>query len=167
MKKLLIFFSLLIIAACSNAQNKDTIRKALPIPKYRILTTDSVWVTPANLKKDKPVMIVYFSPDCSHCQRMMFELKPKLKQIANVQIIMITWSLKYDIRAMKIFKRDYDLKKYPNVIIGTEGYTAFAQQYYKISTTPFIAMYHAGGKWAKYFDKTPKSEDVLAAAKKL
>lgn len=167
MKRIFILFSLILTAVYSNAQNKDSIRKPLPIPNYKILTTDSVWVTPANLKKDKPVVVIYFSPDCGHCQKMMYELKPKIQQLANVQVVMITWSLKYDIRAIKTFKRDFDLKKYPNFIIGTEGYTALVQQYYKIDTTPFIALYHADRKWARYFDKLPKTEDVLAAVKKL
>src|SRR4051812_1420828 len=108
MKKVLIFLSVIIVGACTNANSRqkkdvdtnqqkaatyldnkqaqqirkaeeekqaqvdDTVRKPLPIPKYKILTTDSVWATPASLKPGKPVMIVYFSPDCSHCQKMMY-----------------------------------------------------------------------------------------------
>ena len=69
MKKLLLFFGLIIAAGCSRAQTLPT-----GIPPYRILTTDSVYVTPADLKKNKGTVVIYFSPDCSHCQHLMYEL---------------------------------------------------------------------------------------------
>lgn len=185
MKKLMLLLGLVIAAGCTDAQKPvanqataaatvpaappapDTTHKIKPIPPYRIFTTDSVFVTPANLPKGKPVMIVYFSPDCSHCQRMMYELKPKLKQFTNVQVVMITWSSNYDIRAIREFKRDYGLKAYPNFTIGSEGYTRLVQNYYNVQTTPFIAMYDSNGKYYKYFSKVPKTEDILAGLKKL
>ncbi len=96
MKKLLFFISLIIAAGCTNAQNSSP--AATPpfhipsaIPPYHILTTDSVYVTPANLKKHMATMIIYFSPDCSHCQHMMYEMKPQMKAFKNVQIVMITF----------------------------------------------------------------------------
>lgn len=167
MKRLLFLLSLVLTVSCTNAQKPDSGLKPKPIPPYRILTADSVWMTPRNLKSNKPVMIIYFSPDCGHCQKMMYELKPKLKELRNIQIVMITWSAKYDIRAIREFRRDYGLKDYPNFTLGSEGYTMQVQHYYDVKTTPFIAMYNSGGKWAKYFDKLPKANDILAAAKKL
>jgi thioredoxin-related protein len=170
MKRIVLLLSFIITVSYCWAQEGDTAIKPLPpkpIPHYRILTTDSVWITPDNLKKGKAVMIVYFSPDCTHCQRMMYELKPKLDALKNIQVVMVTFSRNYDIRGIREFKRDYDLKKYPNIVLGTEGYTMLVQQYYAIRTTPFIAFYKSNGQWAKYIDKVPKTEDILSAAKML
>jgi thioredoxin-related protein len=163
MKKLFLLFSLIVLASCSGAQD-------LPInpniPPYRILTTDSNYITPANLKKNTRVMVIYFSPDCPHCQRLTTELKPKMKELGNTQIIMITWSLNYDLRAIKAFYHDYGLAAFPNITIGTEGYTSFVQKYYRVTTTPFIAIYDRSGKMVKSFDKPPKVQDLIAAVKK-
>lgn len=191
MKRILLLLALATFISCTNAQKTDANTKTKPdsgtkqqtaqvqeeapgapvkprpIPDYRILTTDSVWVTPAELHKGKPVVIIYFSPDCSHCQRMMYEMKPKFNELKNVQFVMITWSLKWDIRAIKEFRRDYGLKDFANFIIGTEGYTKKVQDYYDVHTTPYIAMYDSKGKWVKGFDKVPKTEDVIAGAKSL
>lgn len=187
MKRLFLLLVLATAVSCTNAQKPSADKKAdtnnkqqvteeipadapvkpRPIPSYRILTTDSVWVTPANLQKGKPVVIIYFSPDCSHCQRMMYEMKPKFTQLQNVQFVMITWSLKWDIRAIKEFRRDYGLKDFKNFTIGTEGYTKNVQDYYEVHTTPYIAMYDSKGKWVKGFDKVPKTEEVVASAKSL
>lgn len=161
MKKLLSLITFLIIAGCTSAQDA----KIAHIPAYRILTTDSVFATPADLKKNKPVMIIYFSPDCSHCQRMMFELKPKMKELVNIQVVMITFSHDYDIRGIKEFKNNFSLSNYPNFTIGTEGYTGFVQRYYNVKTTPYIAIYNKKGVLTKYFDKVPEADDVVKAVK--
>jgi thiol-disulfide isomerase/thioredoxin len=167
MKQILLLLSFLIITSCTQAQKPDTNIKPRPIPPFRVMTTDSAWFTPANIKKGKPVVVIYFSPDCSHCQRMMYELKPKLAAIKNVQVIMITWSANYDIHGIREFKRDYDLKKYPNFILGTEGYTRQVQTYYDVHTTPYVALYNSQQKWVKAFDKVTKSEEILASIKAL
>lgn len=162
MKKLLLFFGMIIAAGCSSAQNK-----AIPtnIPSYHILTTDSVYVTPTNLKKDKPVLIIYFSPDCSHCQHLMYELKPKMKDFKNTQVIMITFV--QQIQAIRNFVRDFDLKKYPNFTVGTEGYSMVVQRFYDVHTTPFTALYDKNKKLVKSWAKAPTVDDLTDEVKKL
>ena len=161
MKRLFLFFGLIAVFGCGNAQNT----LPLTIPPYHILTTDSVYITPANLKKNKPTMIVYFSPDCSHCQHLMYELKPVMNDFKNTQVIMITFVMQ--IKAIRVFSRDFDLKKYPNFIVGTEGYTYLVQKYYQVKTTPFIAIYDRKGKLVKSYEKPPKAEELAAFVKKL
>jgi thioredoxin-related protein len=167
MKRILLLLILIVTVSCIQAQKPDTTVKPKPIAPFRILTADSTWFTPANLKKGKPVIVIYFSTDCSHCQRMMYELKPKLNQFNNIQVVMITWSKDYDIRGIREFRRDYDLKKHANFILGSEGYTMLVQHYYDVKTTPYIAMYNSAHKWVKSFDKVPSTEDILAGAKML
>jgi thiol-disulfide isomerase/thioredoxin len=162
MKKLLFFFSLIIAAGCSHAQS---FTPPTTIPPYHILTTDSVYATPANLKKHKPVMIIYFAPDCSHCQHLMYEMKNNMEPFKNIQIVMVTFAL--PLKASQIFYRDFDLKRYPNITLGTEGRTYVVQRFYQVTTTPYIAFYDKNEKLTKAFDKAPKIEDLVAEAKKL
>ncbi|MDB5016501.1 MAG: thiol-disulfide oxidoreductase [Mucilaginibacter sp.] len=163
MKKLFFLFALIISAGCSNAQAPFT--PPASIPPYHILTTDSVYVTPANLKKNKPTMIIYFSPDCSHCLHMMHEMKPKMKDFKNIQVVMVTFV--NQIEALRVFYRDFDLKKYPNFTVGTEGYTYVVQKYYQVKTTPYIALYDKTGKLVKTYEKAPKIEDLAEEVKKI
>ncbi|HAL81298.1 MAG TPA: hypothetical protein DCO83_02915 [Mucilaginibacter sp.] len=164
MKKLLFLFSLIIAAGCSNAQIPTFVPPPL-IPSYRILNTDSVYITPANLKKNKPVMVIYFAPDCSHCQHLMYELKPKMKDFKNIQVVMITFVK--ELKAIQVFYRDFDLKKYPNFIVGTEYPTYKVQQYYQVRTTPYIALYNKNGKLVKTYEKVPNVDTLLAEVKKM
>ena len=162
MKKIYLLLCLIIIAGCSQAQ---TPADKTTIPPYHILTTDSVYVTPANLNKHKPVMVIYFAPDCSHCQHLMYDMKNELPKLKNVQIVMITFVLQ--LRAIQVFQRDFDLAKYHNITVGTEGYTYFVQKYYNVHNTPYIAIYDKNGKLSQAFEKVPKIPDLMAALKKV
>jgi thioredoxin-related protein len=162
MKKLFLFFVLIISTGFAFAQTNTP---PLTIPPYHILTTDSVYVTPANLKKHKPVMIIYFSPDCSHCQHLMFEMKPQMDVFKNVQVVMITFVLQ--LKAIQTFYRDFDLKNYPNFTVGTEGYTYLVQRFYQVKTTPYIALYDKNGKLIKAYEKAPKVEELVEEVKKI
>jgi len=82
-----------------------------------------------------------------------------------MQVIMITFTPQ--IKAIQTFSRDFDVKKWTNWTIGTEGYTYNVQQFYHIATTPYIAIYDKIGKPVKYIDKDPKVEDILGATRKL
>ncbi|NCD69189.1 TlpA family protein disulfide reductase [Mucilaginibacter agri] len=161
MKQLFLsLFALVAITGCIQAQNKNIEN----LPMYHILNTDSVNVTTAKLKKDKPVMIIYFSPDCSHCQHLMYELKPKLKELSNVQIVMISF-VQY--RMIKDFYKSFGLSAYPNITVGTEGYTYEMQQHFEIKTTPYIAIFDKHGKLYKAYEKAPAVDELIATAKKV
>jgi thiol-disulfide isomerase/thioredoxin len=167
MKKILLFFCLAISVGCTDAQT-NYYTPPLTIPPYHILTTDSVFVTPANLKKNKPVMIIYFAPDCSHCRHLMAEMKPVMRGLRGIQVIMVTFVDPHQqFRSIKDFYKDFDLKKYPNFTVGTEGYTYVVQRYYQVATTPYIAIYDKNHKLSHTYAKPPKIADLLAAVKRV
>lgn len=161
MKKTFLLYLLLAFSACSNAQNF-----AMPqyIPIYHILTVDSIKLTSSSLPKNKPVMIIYFGPDCSHCQHLMNEMKPVMNKFKGMEVVMITFA---QLKAIQVFYRDYDLKKFPNFIVGTEGYSDEVRKYYQLRTTPFIAIYDKTGKLSTYYEKAPKIDELLASIKKV
>jgi protein-disulfide isomerase len=161
MKKLLFFLSLIIVVGCSQAQNNSKIQNIAP---YRILTApDSAYRTPANLPKNKPVMVVYFSPDCSHCQQLMYEMKGQMKDFANIQVVMIT---PVDYKMVKYFYRDFGISAYPNFTVGTEGRTYEVLTYYGVKNTPYIAIYDHKHKLLKAYEKAPKIKELAAMVKK-
>ena len=48
------------------------------IPEFSILLADSTHFTNKNIQKGRPTVIVYFSPECSHCQADAKNLMEKL-----------------------------------------------------------------------------------------
>lgn len=167
MKKLLTLLCLVVLAACTRAQDPKILK--LPIPHYRICRADSSFVTEASIKKDKPVMFIYFAPDCPHCQHLMREMEEKMVNFKNIQIVMIcaTRTVYPYLGMLKNFSRDYDLPKYKNITMGSEYPRLDVATYFHVLTTPFVAIYDKEGKMVQYFDKPPKIEDVAAAVKKV
>jgi thioredoxin-related protein len=175
MKRILFFISMIAAIGCTQAQSntqaaQDATKPKFAtdkIPAFRILTQDSVYLTNSALKADKPAVIIYFSPDCSHCQRMMYELKPYMKDFSKTQVVMVTFIQPAYIKLLREFRRDFSLGSYPNFITGTEFPDYKLQRFYQVATTPFIAIYDRKGKLVKYFDKVPKEiTDFVDAVKK-
>lgn len=109
---------------------------------------------------------MYFSPDCSHCQHFVYELKPKMMELGDAQIVMVTFTDFTRLIMIRNFVRDFDLAKYHNIIVGTEGHTYVVQKYYQVESTPYIAVYDRKGKLVKAFPKAPTIDELIAAIKK-
>lgn len=134
------------------------------LPPFKLLTVDNKVVTQNDLKKNKPVLIIYFSPDCSHCTKFMHDLEPEFNDLKDVQIVMATW---IRVEALKPFCDTFKLQKYPNFIVGTEGnYTYLLQQYFQVKETPYIAVYNHSGKLVKAYPKAPTVAELMSSIKK-
>src|SRR4051812_16932959 len=163
MKKLILLFSLIIVATFAKAQ--QNIETKLPLVNYSIVKADSSIATPANLNKRKPVMVIYFEPSCTHCEHLMGELRPKMNQLKNIQVVMITYTkTEYPyLKLLRDFNKKYNLAKYPNFTVGTE-YTPKqdypVMHYYTIYTTPFIVIYDTKGKVVKSFGNVPTANEL-------
>lgn len=162
MKKLLSVFAFILLTGCIQARQNPRIQQ---LPIYHILNTDSVRVTSANLKRYKPTMIIYFSPDCSHCQHLMAEIKPHLKELNKMQVVMITFI--QQLKPIRDFAKQFGLNTLPNFTLGTEGYTYEMQRYFEIKTTPYIAIYDKNGKLVKAYEKVPGMAELFATVKKV
>ncbi|MBL4677387.1 MAG: redoxin domain-containing protein [Mucilaginibacter sp.] len=163
MKKLLfLVFAIIAGFSCSQAQNNQPVPPT--IAPYKIITTKDQTATFADLPKNRPVILIYFSPDCPHCQKLIRDMKPDMDKFKKFEVVMVTFT---DIRMVKTFENDYGLNKYPNFILGTEGYTYTVQRYYRLVHTPFVAVYGKNGKLVKAFEEQPEVKDILAVTNKI
>ena len=144
MKTRLLFFLFCIISISAHTQTQtDPPYKRFPtIPPLKLLLTDSSTVfTDKDLKKNKPVFLILFSPECEHCQKETEDLIAKIDSFKNIQIVMATFMTVDKIRP---FYNDYKLDRFPNIIVGYDMQHALAT-YYRISYTPFLAFYDKKG----------------------
>ena len=148
MKKLIFLISIVTFSLNAFGQT-DTIPPYLSdpnIPSFTIQRADSSWMTKNDLAK-KPTLILYFSPDCGHCQLETEELITKLKLLGDLQIVMIT---SRSITEMKEFSDRYLLQKFPSIKIGSDP-NRFVTHFYKVKFTPFSALYNKKGKLVKVY----------------
>ncbi|WP_445957577.1 peroxiredoxin family protein [Yeosuana sp.] len=82
---------------------KKTITKSSnnKIPLFEFFTLDSVAYSKYNLKKNKSVIIVYFDPDCSLCQKSGEFFSTFKKFHEDSQILFVSHNTKEKIKAYK------------------------------------------------------------------
>ncbi len=164
MKHLLIAFAVICsLPLLTNAQtNNDSLPPYLKnptIPSFQILSTDSTWFTNRSLPKNIPVAIIYFSPDCGHCQYEAKELNKKMDSLSNLFFVWVSYHPFEDI---KKFYFDYGLSKYKNIVAGRDP-QYFIPAFYKVEFTPFIALYNKHGRFVKEFRQGASPQEIMEA----
>jgi thiol-disulfide isomerase/thioredoxin len=134
-------------------------QKSIPktFPVFNLQLADSIHFNSSSLKKNEPTLLIYFSPTCDHCQVYINEILKNMQNFKNYNIVLVTY---VDISEVKKFETDYQLKKYPNIISGTEGTNFTVRYFYNVVTFPFTALYNKDQSLVAVF-RQPPSIDKL------
>jgi thioredoxin-related protein len=129
------------------------------IAPFKIRLTNGEGYTYAQLKKDKPVILIYFSSTCDHCKLFTKAFLKRVNELQNYQVVMISFE---NIKAVKTFDEAYKLSQHQNIKVGSEGYTFVVQKYYNIQHFPFVAEYDKNSKLRKIIAWNLKPEEIAA-----
>ena len=145
--KWIIAFCFCCLGFCSFAQADDTsippYKRFPTLPPIQLLLSDSTTMfTKEDFAKKKPVLLILFSPECSHCQHETEELVKYKDDLKDIQIVMATL---HPLTDMKAFIEHYKLKDLPNVIVGKDIYYLMPS-FYNIHNLPYMAMYNKKGE---------------------
>jgi len=128
------------------------------VPEFRLLKTDSVTLlTKGKLKKNKPVLIMFFNPECDHCKHVTEEIIQHIDEFKKVQIVMAAWG---PYGPMKNFYSTYKLGQFKNISVG-QDFQNMLQSFYRIHNFPYLAMYDKHGNLLSTFEGTMKIEDLI------
>ena len=162
MKTMLLFITFVCFSLTSFSQ-QDSVTLApyqrFPtIPPFQLLKMDSSsYFTKNDLKKNRPVLIMLFNPDCEHCKHETEEIIKNIDQLKDVQIVMATM-MGFD--AMKSFYEKYDLQKFDNIHVGKDTkYTL--PTFYQIRFMPYLAMYDKKGNLITTFEGSMKIDELI------
>jgi cytochrome oxidase Cu insertion factor (SCO1/SenC/PrrC family) len=160
MKKFLLLWISVVTAIIALAQNT-----ASSVPPFKMLQTNGRYFTSKDLDQAKPVVLIYFAPDCDHCQVLLQGVFKNMEAFKKVQLVLVTFK---PLSELALFERQYNTARYSNVKTGTEGTTFFLRSFYKLTNTPFTAVYDASGKLVcSYKSTTTPVGEILNCVKKL
>lgn len=148
---LAIVISLSFVSVKAQTPAYDTIppfQKDSMLPVFSIMQTDSSWFNNLNLPKDKPVVILYFSPECGHCQLTAHEYMKDAKRFKDVFFVWVSYQ---PMEEIKTFADNYKMLKAKNIAIGRDP-KYYVPAFFKVKYTPFIAVYNKDGKLIQAFD---------------
>jgi hypothetical protein len=181
MKQLLSFFVLVLLMGSASGQKKEADAKASPpaaatpkreeapyksdpkMPAFKILLPDSTWFTREQvpLSKYDYTFIIYFSPDCGHCQHEATEIVKHMDSLKNAFFVFVAYKPLEDIQG---FASYYKLDQFPNIRYGRDP-QYFVPSFYRVTRTPFVVMYNKHGLLEKVFDpevtEVPEASDLI------
>jgi thioredoxin-related protein len=165
MKKWVLKFTFLLISVSSFAQVDSTTppyKKFPTVPPIQILLGDSTTkYTKEDLPDKKPVLIILFSPECSHCQHEAEELTVHKEEMKNIQVVMVTF---HPLWQMNEFVNKYKLNELDNVVVGKDLYLLLPS-FYSIHNLPFHALYDKKGNLISVFEGSAEVSKVLQTFK--
>ena len=148
----LIFIEFLFFSLPADAQSGK-------VPPFRMVQKNGKMFRAEDLPIGKPIIIIYFSPECHDCQSLTEKVTARISDFKGASIAMITY---LSLESVLQFADKNKLDKYPNIYIGTEGNSIFVMNYYNITDFPFIALYTKNGDLIKrYYNKEVDVDDLI------
>ncbi|MDP4129101.1 MAG: thioredoxin fold domain-containing protein [Bacteroidota bacterium] len=127
-------------------------------PPVRLLEVDSVhYLTKADIKKNRKILLMFFSPECEHCKHQIQDILADFSKFKDIEIVMATYQ-PFD--EMKTFYNYYRIGDHPNIKIGRDE-KFFLVPYYKIQNLPYLALYDRKGQYITHFEGNQKVETLM------
>ncbi|MFN0082461.1 MAG: peroxiredoxin family protein [Ferruginibacter sp.] len=147
---------------CSSSFSQTTAQepayKRLPaIPPFTIaLAVDSVSFSKENVRGKRPVLIMVFSPDCSHCIEATHDLVANIQKFKKVEIILAS---SLSMASVNTFYAENKLSMYSNIHVGYDR-NNFLGSFYEVLSFPSIFLYDKKGKFKEDFTDHYKFEHI-------
>jgi hypothetical protein len=104
------------------------------------------------------VVILYFSPECSHCQLEVEDLVAHMDSLKKAFFVMVSYHSPQDIGG---FAHKYKLDSLDNVRLGRDT-AYYLPSYYQVTQTPFVAVYNAQHKLQEVFRSGAGAQKLAA-----
>jgi peroxiredoxin len=137
--------------------NTAVFAQAGKLPPFRMMQANGKVFKAEDLPMGKPIIIIYFSPDCDHCKKLMQRFFKHQASFKKASVAMVTY---LPVEDVKKFVQKYSLSKYSNIYAGSEGNTFFLKNYYKLKQMPFIALYTKNGALVKSYTNEEAMPDL-------
>lgn len=134
------------------------------IPAFAMTLSNGQFFKSTDLTKGRPLVLIYFAPDCDHCHTLMNAFFQRANEFRGADVVMVTFKPVEDVAS---FEKAYQTYRYSNIKVGTEGTTYFLRLFYKLQNTPFTALYDRKGKLVSTYRKETPLNDLLKKLKQL
>jgi thioredoxin-related protein len=156
MRKFFLPVILIITSFTLSAQQK--------VPAFRMVLSSGKLFHASSLPQGKPIIVIYFSPECDHCHILMKEWFKQAGNFRKASVAMITF---LPLNSVTLFEKEYNTKQHSNIIAGTEGTTFLVRNYYKVLDLPFVALHDKNGNLVSTYSKDIPLNTLAAQLRQL
>lgn len=118
------------------------------VPPFKVVQSNGKVFRAQDLPMGKPIILIYFSPECDHCDVMTNEMMKHPEKYKKASVAMVTY---LPVDQVGKFVQKHGLAKLSNFYVGTEGTSFFLRNYYKLNKMPFLALYTKNGDLVKSY----------------
>jgi hypothetical protein len=128
------------------------------MPPINLLLSDSVTkVDTRYIAPGKPVVLVYFSPDCEHCHFFTQEIIDHIQRLKDVHLVMLT---PMPLQDLKAFNNTFKLTQYKNITLTYDyGYNFY--KYFKSESFPCVAVYNKDNQLVRFYRREIGIEELI------
>jgi thiol-disulfide isomerase/thioredoxin len=143
MHKYIISSIFIIFCLHANAQIVVKIDSSLmaynTLPSLKVLQLDSTRISFQKLFiKNKPTVLIFFNPDCDHCQQELENIIEHINEVKNIEFICIS---NRPLFLIKPFAKLLKIQKIPNVKMVSIADNALFR-FYGVGSFPSMVMYN-------------------------
>ena len=160
---LLMTLLLMGVTEFATAQDNTPVRPDAPylsnknMPAFTLQLSDGKSFTQNNIPNSKYTLIIYFSPDCGHCQHEATEM---VKNIDSLRHVFFVWAGSRSMPELKAFAETYGFNALPNVVCGQDQQYSIPS-YYQVKYTPFVAVYDNRKQFVKAYEMGVEIPELL------
>jgi thiol-disulfide isomerase/thioredoxin len=161
MKPWLSIILMTVLAGCSGNLPGGNGAINAKLPSLTLLLCDSIThFNTAAVPSNKPVVLVYFNPDCDFCRAETREIEKNMQSLEGVTFCFITAAPVQELRA---FCKEFTFNAYPNVIAGVDYTNAFGK-HFDIQSVPYMAIYNGKKEMKQVIIGTADAELIKNSA---
>ena len=130
------------------------------MPSLNLLLTDSsTKINTKDMASNDPIVLIYFSPDCEHCQVQIQEIIDHIQSLQNVQFVLLTPISLHD---LKEFGDKLNISQYKNITLAYD-YCYLFYKYFKAKSFPYVAIYNGQKQLVKLYKREIKIDRLIKA----
>ena len=130
------------------------------IPPFRLLKVDSVhFFTKDDIKKNRKVLFMFFSPECEHCKHQIQDILADFSKFKDIEIVMATFQ---PFEEMQTFFNYYRIADHANILMGRDE-KYMLPPFYRMQSLPFLALYDKNGQFITKFEGNQHVDTILLA----
>ncbi len=166
MKKIILslfYFGLVATVAAQPDSIQAPYKRFPTFPPITLLLPDGVSLfTKNSLPKNSAVLLMLFSPECSHCKEETENIVTHIAEFKDIQIVMVT---PMPFESMLAFREKYGLAKHKNITVAQDN-KVMLPTFFMINNLPYLAFYNTKKELIDTFEGSMSVENMLEKFKK-
>jgi len=159
MKNITLVGCLTLFTSCMSSKKEKS-----EIPSFNLLMLDSATqFNTSQIPNGKPIVLLFFSPDCEHCQAEATYLLRKMDSLKEVDFYFVSID---PLDRLRIFNACYNLYHYSNITLGKD-YTYSFPRYFKGASPPYLILYDKKKKTRAVFSGDTYIDHLVPFVRKI